>query len=202
MLWDVLIVFAALGLGIAGWNVGLINSWRGPFALILATVVTQMFYVDFATWIVQQLSVKPDYAVLFSYLMMWLVIEICTELAMNLFLSWNRKERPRALDRVGGVLFALVKCLCICLFPVVAFVSPSKVPEAPTPPSDSQLINPIKLGVEDSRLIKFLEETGSSLPFVKSIVVSDKQPSFKPNFENRVPPAENKTKSLLKQAEP
>lgn len=202
MLWDVLIVFAALGLSIAGWNVGLINSWRGPFALILATVVTQMFYVDFATWIVQQLSVKPEYAVLFAYLMMWLVIEICTELAMNLFLSWNRKERPRALDRVGGVIFALVKCLCICLFPVVAFISPSKVPAPPAAPSsDTALVNPLKLQVEDSRLIKFFAETGGSLPFIKSIVVSDKEPGFKPNFENRVPPGENKTKSNLKKME-
>lgn len=191
MLWDVLIVFAALGLGIAGWNVGLINSWRGPVALILATVVTQMFYVDFATWMVQQLSVKPDYAVLFAYLMMFLVIEICTELAMNLFFSWNRKERPGALDRVGGVIFALVKWVCICLFPVVAFVSPSKVPAPPTPPADTALINPIKLGVEDSRLIKFFAETGSSIPIVKSIVVSDKEPSFKPNFENRTPPVKS-----------
>ncbi|MBY0546398.1 MAG: CvpA family protein [Candidatus Obscuribacterales bacterium] len=201
MLWDVLIVFAALGLGIAGWNVGLINSWRGPFALVLATVVTQMFYVDFATWIVQQLSVKPAYAVLFAYLMMWLVIEICTELAMNLFLSWNRKERPRALDRVGGVIFALVKCLCICLFPVVAFASPGKVPEAPVPPSDTQMINPIKLGVEDSRLFKILADVGGSLPFVKSIVVSDKAPSFKPNFENRAPVGE-KAKGQLDRIEP
>lgn len=181
MLWDVLMVLAALGLGIAGWNVGLINSWRGPVAIILATVVTQMFYVDFATWMVQQLMIKPDYAVLFAYLMMWLVIEICTELMMSLFFSWNRKERPIAFDRVGGVLFALLKWACICMFPVVAFISPNKIPAPPA--ATDGLINPIKLGVEDSRLIKMFADAGKGMPFVKAIVVSDKEPSFKPNFD-------------------
>lgn len=182
MLWDVLIGISAIGLGLAGWNVGLINSWRGPIAMLLATIVTQMFYIDFSTWIVQQLSLKPVYATLFGYLMLWLLVEIIAEIVMNLFLTYNRKERPRVYDRIGGVLFALLKCFCICLFPLIAMNTPNKVPEAP--PSKDLLINPLSLQIEDSALIKIFGELGKGpFSFFAPVVVSKSSPSFKPNFD-------------------
>ena len=181
MLWDVLMSIAALGLGIAGWNVGLINSWRGPIAMILATVVTHIFYVDFGTWMVQQLLIKPDYAALFAYLMMWLVVEIVGEIILGMVFTWTKKERPVILDRVGGVAFALIKWACICLFPVVAFVSPSKIPQPP--PSAEAVINPFKLGLDDSHLIQVFKDADKGMPFLKVIIVSDKAPSFKPNLD-------------------
>lgn len=181
MLWDVLIGLSAIGLAMAGWNIGLINSWRGPVAMVVATIATQMFYIDFATWIIQQLQVKPAYAALFAYLMMWLLIEIMLEIAMNLFLTWNRKERPRIYDRFGGVLFALFKWACVCMFPLVAMQYPGKLPEPP--PAKDGLINPMSLQIEDSTLIKLFTETGKQMSFLKPLIVSTKEPSFKPNFE-------------------
>lgn len=184
MLWDVLIAIAAIGLALAGWNVGLINSWRGPIAMVLATVLAQMFYIDFGTWIVQQLMIKPTYAVLFGYLMLWLLVEIIAEIVMNLFLTYNRKERPRVYDRVGGALFGLFKWFCICLFPLVAMQSPTKIPEAP--PSNDGLINPMSLQIEDSALIKlFAGLAQGPAKFVEPLVVSKKEPSFKPSFDRR-----------------
>ncbi len=182
MLWDVLIALTAIGLALAGWNVGLINSWRGPIAMILATILSQMFYIDFSTWIVQQLMIKPTYATLFGYLMLWLLIEIISEIVMSLFLTWNRKERPRVYDRIGGAVFGLIKWFCIFLFPLIAMQSPNKIPEPP--PTTDNLVNPLKLQIDDSAAIRFFAQLGQGgMSFLSPIVVNKNPPSFKPNFD-------------------
>ncbi|MFX6023363.1 CvpA family protein, partial [Acinetobacter baumannii] len=77
--------------------------------MIIATIATQQFYVDFGTWIAQQTLFQPQWCAFLAYLMMWLVIDIVTEITMSLTLTWNRKERPVALDRVGGVVLAMIR---------------------------------------------------------------------------------------------
>lgn len=182
MIWDGVVVLALISLCMAGWNVGLINSWRGPIAMVIATIATQQFYVDFATWIAQQTLSSPAMCAFFGYLMMWLAIEIICEISMNLVLTWNRKDRPIAFDRVGGVALAFVRWAIICTLPMMAMQQPGKIPEAPK--SKDGLINPIKIGVEESGLLKFFGGIGKGLtPGLGGIVLSDKAPSFKPNFD-------------------
>lgn len=184
MVWDGFIFLVLISLCIAGWNVGIINSWRAPIAMIIATIATQQFYVDFATWIVQQLMVKPEWGSFIAYLMMWLGIEITLEVMMNVMLPWGRKERPLAFDRAGGVALAIVRWTIICTLPLMVMQEPSKIPTPP--PKDDGLINPIKIGFNDSHLIQMFAGLGKTLrPAFGGIVISDKAPSFKPNFENK-----------------
>ncbi|MBX9689803.1 MAG: CvpA family protein [Candidatus Obscuribacterales bacterium] len=183
MVWDGLVFVAFLSLCLAGWNVGLVNSWRGPLAMIVATLVTQQFYIDFGTWIAQQTLMKPDWSAFLAYLMMWLVVEIVTEIAMGLVLTWNRKERPQIMDRIGGVVLAMLRWAIICIFPLMAMQAPNnKIPEPPA--KEEGLINPIKLGFQDSAILSFFTNVGKGLmPSLGQVVVSEKAPSFKPNFD-------------------
>ncbi len=182
MVWDGLIFLALVALCMAGWNVGLINSWRGPIAMVIATIVTQQFYIDFGTWIAQQTLAKPDMAGFLAYLMMWLVVEISTEIILGLVLTWNRKDRPVAFDRAGGVGLAFVRWVVICTLPMMALQAKNKIPEAPS--KDDGLINPFLGGIDDSGMVKFFKGFGKGfLPSLGPLVVSDKAPSFKPNFD-------------------
>lgn len=182
MIWDGLVVLALLALCLAGWNVGLINSWRGPIAMIVATIVTQQFYIDFGTWIAQQTMVQPGFAAFLGYAMMWIVVDIVTEITMNLLLTWGNKDSPRLFDRIGGVALAIVRWTIICTFPLMAMISPNKIPEAPK--SNDGLINPLKVGFEESHVLTGLAGFGKSLmPGLGGMIISNKEPSFKPNFE-------------------
>jgi hypothetical protein len=182
MIWDGLVLMALITLCLAGWNVGLLNSWRGPIAMVIATIVTQQFYIDFGTWICQQTLIQPGFCAFMAYGMMWLVVDIVTEISMNLTLTWGSKERPKVFNRVGGVILALIRWVIICTFPLMAMTTPSKIP-APPEHSDG-LINPLKVGFEESKVLNAMAEFGKSLkPGLGALVVSDKAPSFKPNFE-------------------
>ena len=151
--------------------------------MIIATFVTQMFYVDFGTWIVQQTLIAAHFAAFAAYLMMWLVIEISVEIAMGLVLTWNRKERPMALDRCGGVAVAIARWGLICTLPLMAMLSPNcKIPEPP--PKSDGLVNEMKLGFNESHILGFWGNIAKGLlPGLGGVVVSSKEPSFKPNFD-------------------
>jgi uncharacterized membrane protein required for colicin V production len=183
MLWDGLIVMLILALTAAGWSVGIVNSWRGPIALVVATLVTQQFYVDFATYVVQQLRVSPDQAVAIAYLLMWCAVEIIAELLLAVVLPFNKKSKPLFFERVAGAVLGLAKGFIIVLLPCVALQGPLE--NIPKPPEDkSALINPVESGIDKSALIKAFFNVGAAMkPALVKIVISDKTPSFKPNFE-------------------
>lgn len=188
MSWDLLILIAAIALVIAGWNTGLINSWRSPLAIIIATLTTQQYYVDFSTWIVQQTLMQPAQGSLLGYLMMWIVIEIVAEVSLSLFLGWNRREPPKIWERAGGALLGLIKCVIAIIFPLMVLQSPPKIP-APPPECDAR-INPFEAGFTESQVVKI----GSGLakdwaPSLSGIVLSTKTPSFKPKFPGPPSPA-------------
>ena len=184
MIFDGLILMALGALCLAGWKVGLINSWRGPIAMVVATIVTQQFYIDFGTWIAQQTLFTPDICAFLAYGMMWVVADIVTELCMTLVLTWGSKNTPKVLDRFGGVFLAVLRWSIICTFPLMAMYSPSKIPQAPK--HDDGLINPWKDGFQQSPLVGALTGFSKSmLPGLGCIVVSNKEPSFKPNFDRQ-----------------
>src|SRR5262245_18209236 len=140
MLWDGLFLIAATILAFNGWKRGLIASWRGPIAMILATLAVQPFYVDFATWIVSRLRVSPETAVLMAYLMLWLSIESVHEIVLAMVIRGGVQTRPIFFDRVGGVAYGLFKALVIITLPLMAVSAELKIP--PPPPDRSGLVLP------------------------------------------------------------
>jgi uncharacterized membrane protein required for colicin V production len=181
MLWDGLIVVLIVTLALAGWNVGIINSWRGPVAMLIATIATQQFYVDFCTWIVQQLRVPPEQAIGIGYVLLWLAIEIVIELLMSVLLPFGSKNKPVFFERAAGATLGVIRALVIILLPMIALHGPIKVPSPP--PDKSALVNPMQSGIDKSGLLAFFYNMGKGLyPAARPIVVSEKEPSFKPNF--------------------
>jgi hypothetical protein len=181
MLWDGLIVALIITLAIAGWNVGIVNSWRGPIALLIATIATQMFYVDFCTWIVQQLRVPPAQAIGIGYLLLWGAIDITLELLMAMLLPFGSKNKPTFFFRAAGAGFGLFRAFVVILLPMIALQGPIKIPTAP--PDKAALVNPMDSGIDKSGLIPVFTNIAKGLyPATKGLVVSEKEPSFKPNF--------------------
>lgn len=181
MVWDGLSVLILLTLAVAGWNVGIVNSWRGPFAVILATLAAQQFYVDFATWILQQLRVTPDQAVAIGYVLMWIGLEIIFELLLNVVLPFNKKDRPMVYERLLGAGLGILKGFVVILFPLIALMGPIKIPHAPS--DKSALINPMDSGIDKAMLLPIYTNVARGLvPIFGRMVMSDKEPSFKPNF--------------------
>jgi uncharacterized membrane protein required for colicin V production len=181
MLWDGLTIALIITLGVAGWNVGFINSWRGPVAILIATIATHQFYVDFCTWIVQQLRVQPIQAIGIGYLLLWLAIDIVLELLMSVFIPLGTKNRPVFFGRVAGAAFGVFRGLVIILLPMIALQGPVKIP---APPADkAPLINPMQTGIDKSGAIGMFNNIAKGLyPIAAPLVVSNKEPSFKPNF--------------------
>jgi len=181
MVWDGLIILLFVTLAVAGWNIGIVNSWRGPFALLAATAVTKIFYIDFATWVVQQLRLPPLEAIAVAYVLLWGLIEILVEVLMSLILQFNRKVRPMLFERVAGALFGILKAFLVVLLPAMAMEVPNKVPEAP--PEKAKLINLIQSGADKSSIIALMGGVAKGmLPSIGGFVVSTKAPSFKPDF--------------------
>jgi uncharacterized membrane protein required for colicin V production len=181
MLWDGLIVLIVFTLGIAGWTVGIINSWRGPFAMLVATLVTQHFYVDFGAFLLQQLRMSPQYSLVLSYILLWGAVEMGTEVLMMIVLQFNRKVKPMFFERLFGLVFGLLKGFVVVLLPAIALQAPVKLPSAPA--DKSALINPVDSGVDRSMLIPYLDGIGKGLyPTLGNLVASTKEPSFKPDF--------------------
>jgi hypothetical protein len=38
MIWDIVLAYIGLTFAAEGWNAGLLNSWRSPIAVVLATL--------------------------------------------------------------------------------------------------------------------------------------------------------------------
>src|SRR5688572_32277832 len=120
MVWDGFVFLVAVTLAFAGWNVGIINSWRGPIAVVAATIATQQFYVDFATWIVQQLRVDPPMAIGLGYVLLWVLLEIVIEILLNIIIPLNTKKRPQLFERIAGAALGLAKAAIIVILPLMA----------------------------------------------------------------------------------
>lgn len=186
MVWDGFIFLIAVTMAVAGWNVGILNSWRGPIALVAATIATQQFYVDFATWIVQQLRVDPNTAVVMGYVLLWVGLEIVFEILLNVILPFNTKKRPQLFERIAGAVLGLVKTLVFLLLPLMALQVDITVPKPP--PEKSPVIIPMPSGIDVATTFKVLMPVAKGLiPGLGGLVVSTKQPSFKPNFTRQTP---------------
>jgi hypothetical protein len=186
MIWDGLIILLAITLAIAGWNVGIINSWRGPIAIIIATLATQQLYVDFSTWVVQQLRVQPDMAVAIGYVLLWGAFEITLEILLSVLVPLGSKKRPMMFERIAGAFMGLVKAAIVVLLPVMCLqvVDQNGIPKPP--PQKNQMTNLIDSGADKSTFIKIFGGIAHGmLPTLGPVVVSKKTPSFQPNFSGK-----------------
>jgi DNA-binding CsgD family transcriptional regulator len=70
--------------------------------------------------------------------------------------------RSRLMAKLGlSDVPALVRWAVICTFPLMAMISPNKIPEPPE--KQEALINPLKVGFEESRVLTGMAEFGKSL---------------------------------------
>jgi len=183
MVWDGLIIVLIVTLAIAGWSVGIVNSWRGPLAVIIATLVTQQLYIDFATWIVQQLRCSPEMGIGIGYILMWGAIEIIAEILLNLILPFGKKTRPLMYERALGAVLGIFKALLVVILPLMCLQVQNQIPKPPE--EKAQLTILIDSGADKSALIKAFSGVAKGwVPMIGGLVVSTKPPSFKPTFRN------------------
>lgn len=182
MLWDALIITVATVLAVNGWHRGLIASWRGPIAIVLATLAVKPLYVDFSTWLVSRTHVSPETAVLAGYLILWFSIEAVLEIGLEMLIRIRAQMQPRFLDRLAGALYGVVKAVTIAILPLMAVSVDLKIP-AP-PPGSSMLMLPGFATGESSYLLPGLKALAVALLEPGGcFVVSTQEPSFKPVFE-------------------
>jgi len=88
------------------------------------------------------------------------------------------------IERLLGAGFGLLKAGIAVALPVIAMQGPNNVPEPPV--NTSGLINPIESGTNASTLVPALQAFANNLsPALKALIVSDSQPSFKPDFSGK-----------------
>ena len=182
MVWDGLIVVLAVVLCVNGWNRGLLRSWRGPLAMIAATLITQRFYIDFSTWIMSRLRIAPEAAVVIGYLMLWFSIESVLEITISMLVRGAVQQRPLFFDRAGGVLYGLAKTSVIVLLPLMALSVELKIPPPPEDLSGLQLPS-AAASMQGSLLMPgYTTVAHSLLPMLGNYVVSLNAPSFTPTY--------------------
>lgn len=183
MLWDGLFLVVAVVLAVNGWNRGVVASWRGPVAMVAATILVQHFYVDFAAWVTMRLRVSPETAVILGYLMLWFSAEAVLEIVAAMVLRFGPKQRPVFFNRVLGGFYGLAKATVIAVFPLMAASVDNQIP--PPPADKSGLVLPQFAGSEGSYLLPGFRKLGTSLlPSIGPYVVSTKPPAFKPNYDS------------------
>lgn len=184
MFWDGLTAVLAIGLFIAGWKRGFLASLPSPIAIIVATLVTQHIYVDFAQWLSQQLRLDPHPAVGAGYVMCWLTIDTAVELIIGMFLKGRFAEHtPIVLNQFAGGIWGIVKAVIIIVLPLMALSVEIKIP---VPPKDvSGLVAPEIPAESDSTVMPVLRKAAEALlPTIGNYVVSTNAPSFEPKYEN------------------
>jgi uncharacterized membrane protein required for colicin V production len=183
MLWDGLILLAAIVLAINGWNRGLLRSWRGPIAMVIATLVVQHYYIDFSTWIMSRLRISPETAVIFGYLILWFSLEAVIEIALAMLIRGGVAKQPFFFDRVGGVVYGLAKAAVIIVLPLMATSVDLKIP--PPPADKSGLKLPDESAAKGSFLVPgFSQVADAVMPLAGKWVVSYDAPSFTPSYKD------------------
>lgn len=183
MLFDGLLLVIAIVLAVNGWHRGLVRSWRGPIAMIVATIIVQQIYVDFATWIVSRLKVTPEAAVIIAYLVAWFSIEAVLEILLVMLVKDVIKTRPVFFDRLGGVFYGLFKAVVIVILPLMAISVPLKVPTAPADKSGLKIPG-MDVSQQAIFMPGFKKIAEALIGSLGTYVISDKAPSFTPVFDN------------------
>jgi hypothetical protein len=182
MLYDFLIFAIVVVSAGAGWHIGIINSWRSPFAMVAATFGTQKLYIDAATHLVGHLKIQPAQGVTVVYLVMWPLFYVIAETILRVVLPFNSKERPLLFGRIFGACWGLVVGLMIVILPGFASDAPIAIP---IPAADTaHLEQPIDNGISASSLVPAIKRLSQGLyGDIGKYAVSTSGPSFKPDYK-------------------
>ncbi len=182
MIFDGLTVFFVISLAVAGWNIGLAGCWTVPLSMVAATVATQAVYVDFSTWLVQQLKMEPGCAVFLGYLLVWLCIEAACELILAMLPRQSANRQLLVSEKCAGAAVGLIKGLTILVFASMASATVHEIPDPPGYEAGSAWIGE---NLKTSRLLHVSHRTAYKLKrSVGKYVVSGKGPSFQPDFDS------------------
>jgi hypothetical protein len=136
MIWDFAILWLILSLAVAGWNLGVVNAWPMPVAMLLSTAITQMFYGNFSAWLLDQSHLPGALAFFLGYILLWLAIELTLEGCLVLLIPIRKRFTISRLNRSVGALAGFSKAAIVILFATAASVTAGRVSdlEAPGPP--------------------------------------------------------------------
>jgi uncharacterized membrane protein required for colicin V production len=182
MIWDGFILYFAIAFAIAGWNVGFKRSLPSLLPVLAATVITQALYVDFATWIVEQLRIPPDSAVFIAYLLLWLVLEFAGEATLGMLFYSPTPRNMLKINRFGGSLIGIFKCATVLVFASLTALLNESVPDPPKYDSKAFWIMD---SANSSTLLQMCESLAAvTPPKVAAAVVSMQKPTYTPEFHH------------------
>jgi len=182
MIWDGFILYFAVAFAVAGWNVGFKRSLPSLLPVLAATVIAQTLYVDFATWIVEQLRIPPDSAVFIAYLLLWLALEFAGEAILGLLFYSPTPRNMLKINRVGGAAIGIFKCATVLVFASLTALVNESVPDPPKYDSKAFWIMD---SANDSALLQICESLAAvTPPKVAAAVVSTQKPTYSPQFHH------------------
>jgi uncharacterized membrane protein required for colicin V production len=180
MVWDGLIVLVITIFAMAGWSAGLLRSWTVPVAMIFATLVSQLVYVDLSATLAENLQLEPTLSVFLSYVFTWLWIVQYSDSFLSHIVRVPDGSRNFFL-KFGGGLLGFSKGLAAFVLAAMVSYGQTMVPE----PAELCWANRwLVRAASGSRLLPGIHHVACRLdePLGK-YVLSDSAPRFHPNFE-------------------
>lgn len=182
MVWDFAIVYIAVALAIAGWNIGLRNSWPTPIAMFLATIAVQSSYVDFCAWVFDGTRLTADLAFFAGYIIFWLAAEFGLECALRALLPVPNEFTVSKASRAAAAVLGLAKAAVLVVFATAATVSCRGLPY---PPSGAPIAEFLIDGAHGSIVLKAARVAAARLPeHVAQQVICWQGPSSRPTFRD------------------
>jgi hypothetical protein len=183
MIWDFAIVYLGVSLAIAGWHLGIINSWPAPIAMILSTSVTQILYVHFGALILDGTRLPADVSFFLSYVILWIIIESIFEYAVLVLIPIKKRFVMNRPSRILGACVGVSKVALVLMFATAAGVSSTNMP---APPPAPEIVDWLAETQRSSIVLRGTTRVAARMPMsLAQRVVSEDSPIFTPTFENR-----------------
>lgn len=180
MIWDLVILFMGSGLAIAGWQLGIINSWPAPIAMILSTACTQLLYVHLGAFTLEETRLPGDLAYFISYVMIWIALEMIFEALLLLLLPIKKRFTANIPSRALGMMLGIAKAVTVLVFAAAAGASSITLP---TPPEGSAIVGWMCETTHGSVFLRSARGVAAHMPIaLAQRVVSEESPIFKPTF--------------------
>ena len=178
MIWDLIVGLVLVFFGLLGWAAGISRTWYAvPISVLAATWIVQHLYIDGATFFSASLLLEPYIAILFSYLILWLIVEQICESLLIKTRPITAKE-PILVDKIGGAGLGIAKGAFGFICAAMVAYAQNNVPE---PTSVDWEDRWLKGSVRRSHTMSFLHDwAGASHPLLAKIVLSDASPIFQP----------------------
>jgi hypothetical protein len=182
MIWDFGIVYLGVSLAIAGWHLGLMNSWPAPIAMILSTGITQLLYVNVGAFLLDGTRLPADVSFFIAYVILWIIMEAAFEYALLILIPVKKRFFMSKASRVVGACIGVTKAVIVLVFATAAGVSSTNMP---APPPGLEIVNWVVDTQRDSILLRGTTRVAAHMPMqLAQRVVSEQSPLFHPTFED------------------